>query len=139
MKKLPLVFCLPLFFAVAIHAQEAKKAHAGKSEDSSSAPIFSYIETMPTATVNISQYLSENIVYPVDARKANIEGRVIARFVIEMDGAVTNATIVHGIGGGCDEEALRVVSKMPRWKPGRNNGKPVRVYFTLPIVFKLED
>ncbi|MBQ8703528.1 MAG: TonB family protein [Bacteroidales bacterium] len=83
------------------------------------------------------KYLAENIRYPEQAKADGVQGRVFVRFIIEADGSVTNAQVMRGIGGGCDEEALRVVNAMPKWKPGIVDGKPVRVNYTLPIIFKL--
>ena len=85
------------------------------------------------------KYLAENIKYPEQAKSEGIQGRVFVRFVIEADGSVTNAQVLRGIGGGCDEEALRVVNAMPNWTPGKQQGKPVRVQFNLPITFKLQE
>ena len=85
------------------------------------------------------EYLLSNIQYPVDAKESNIEGTVYVAFVIETDGMVSNVKILRGIGGGCDEEAVRVVKGMPKWAPGKQRGKPVRVLFTLPIKFVLSD
>ena len=84
------------------------------------------------------KWLAENIKYPQVAKETGISGTVIVTFVVEKDGSVTNAKILKGIGGGCDEEALRVVSAMPKWKAGKQNGVPVRVQFNLPIRFTLE-
>lgn len=83
-------------------------------------------------------YLSRNIKYPAMARQQLIQGRVYLSFVVEKDGSVTNITLLRGIGGGCDEEAMRVVSGMPSWKPGRQNGMPVRVAYNLPVRFSLQ-
>jgi TonB family protein len=83
-------------------------------------------------------YISENIKYPEKAKKEKIQGRVFVSFVVEKSGKVTNVSILRGIGGGCDEESLRVVSEMPIWKPGLQDGKPVRVQFNLPIKFALD-
>ena len=88
---------------------------------------------------DLSQYLSSMLNYPSLAIKNKIEGKVYLRFVVTETGKVSEVEVVKGIGGGCDEEAVRVISKMPNWKPGRQAGKPVSVYFTLPIVFKLAD
>ena len=84
------------------------------------------------------QFLASNLNYPNTAKEQNIKGRVIVSFVVEKDGRITNAKVIRDIGGGCGDEALRVVNKMPRWKPGKQKGKPVRVQFSLPFVFKLE-
>ena len=84
------------------------------------------------------KYLAENIQYPEQAKADKVEGRVFISFVIEPDGTVSNAEVLRGIGGGCDEEALRVVQSMPNWKPGMVDGKPVRVHYNIPITFKLQ-
>jgi len=99
--------------------------------------IFTYVEQMPTYP-NLEAYLAKNIRYPDNARENGISGRVIVKFVVNEDGSVSDVQIVRGIGGGCDEEAKRVVSSMPRWTPGKQNGHAVKVYFTLPVSFKLE-
>ena len=83
-------------------------------------------------------YLSENIKYPEEAKDKGIAGRVFISFVVEKDGSVSNVEVKRGIGGGCDDEAVRVVKAMPKWKPGKKDGKPVRVSYMLPIVFKLD-
>ena len=84
------------------------------------------------------QYLAENIQYPEQAKTDGVQGRVMVRFVVEKDGSITDAEVMRGIGGGCDEEALRVVNAMPYWTPGKQNGEAVRTQFTLPVVFKLQ-
>jgi protein TonB len=71
------------------------------------------------------------------ARETHIEGRVTIKFVVNEDGSISNAKVVRAIGGGCEEEALRVINSMPKWKPGKQNGKAVKVYFTLPVNFVL--
>ncbi|GAA4460150.1 hypothetical protein GCM10023093_02330 [Nemorincola caseinilytica] len=101
--------------------------------------VFQYVEKMPKAPFNIGEYLGENIKYPKKARKENIAGRVIVRFIVTETGEIDSARIIKGIGGGCDEEALRVVEEMPKWSPGTQNGVAVKVYFNLPIMFILED
>lgn len=83
-------------------------------------------------------YLAKNIEYPQLARESGIQGTVYLTFVVEKNGSVTDVRILRGIGGGCDEEALRVVKAMPKWKPGKQRGKPVRVQFQMPIRFTLQ-
>ena len=85
----------------------------------------------------VMEYLQKNIVYPEFAKDANIQGKVYLTFVVEKDGSVSNVKLLKGIGGGCDEEAIRVVKKMPNWKPGKQFNKTVRVQYNLPIAFKL--
>lgn len=102
--------------------------------------VFTVVEHMPEypgGQPAMTQYLSQNIRYPEYARKNNIQGKVVVKFVIDRDGSVFMAEIIRPIGGGCDEEALRVVKAMPRWKPGLQLGKPIRVYYTMPINFRL--
>ena len=84
------------------------------------------------------KYLSQNIKYPPMARESNISGNVYVTFLVDKDGKVKDAKILRGIGGGCDEEALRVVSHMPDWKPGKQNGRPVMVQYNLPVRFTLK-
>lgn len=90
-------------------------------------------------TDSLYRYMAANIHYPEQAKKDGIQGRVFVRFTVEADGSVTNAEVLRGIGGGCDEEALRVVQAMPKWKPGTKDGHPVRVQYNLPINFKLNE
>lgn len=94
--------------------------------------------SFPDGEAALFKYLGENIKYPTMARENGIEGKVYIEFVIDKDGSVTNAVVKRGIGGGCNEEALRVVNSMPRWKPGRQQGNPVKVKYTLPVSFKLQ-
>ena len=100
--------------------------------------IFSYVEQMPEAPYNVNEYLAKNINYPQMARDAGVSGRVVLKFVVDESGNIGNIQVVKGIGSGCDEEAKRVVAGMPKWKPGKSNGKAVKVYFTLPIKFTLQ-
>lgn len=104
--------------------------------------IYQIVEVMPEFPGGMDQmakYLSENIKYPEEAKEKGVSGRVFISFVIEKDGSVSNAKVMRSVGGGCDEEALRVVKGMPKWKPGLMKGKPVRVNYVLPVNFKLDD
>ncbi|HNZ43346.1 MAG TPA: TonB family protein [Bacteroidales bacterium] len=102
--------------------------------------IHTFVEEYPQFPGGESErlkYLNENLKYPQVAKESNIQGAVYITFVVERDGSITNVAVLRGIGGGCDEEALRVISTMPKWNPGRQNGKEVRVQFNMPITFKL--
>jgi len=99
--------------------------------------IFTVVEGQPEPPFNMSDYISRNMYYPDSAIKHHIQGRVLVQFVVNEDGSISDAKVLKGIGYGCDEEALRVLKMMPPWKPGKQNGKPVKVYFTQPISFKL--
>jgi periplasmic protein TonB len=83
-------------------------------------------------------YLQQNIKYPEEAKELGIQGKVFVTFVVEVDGSITDVRVLRGIGGGCDEEAIRVVKSMPKWVPGKQRGVPVRVQFNLPIKFTLQ-
>lgn len=93
---------------------------------------------MPTPTFNLEDYLRTNLRYPKVARKARIQGRVVLSFDVTEDGSISNVTVIDSIGGGCDEEAVRVVKNMPKWTPGTFKGATVKVLFRLPITFKLQ-
>ena len=102
--------------------------------------IFQIVEEMPAypgGEGKLYEYLGKNIKYPQIARESGIQGRVFVNFVVEPDGSVSNVKVLRGIGGGCDEEAIRVIKSMPKWKPGKQRGKAVRVQYTIPVVFKL--
>lgn len=91
----------------------------------------------PGGMAGLYKYLGENIKYPSMAKEAGIQGRVFVNFVVNKDGSISDVKILRGIGGGCDEEAIRVVKKMPKWKPGKQQGKAVKQRYNLPVVFKL--
>ncbi|CAN5486212.1 energy transducer TonB [soil metagenome] len=83
------------------------------------------------------KYVGEKIKYPGQARRIGIEGRVYVEFVINRDGSLSDVKAVKGIGGGCDEEAVRIIQTSPAWNPGKQRGKTVRQRYTLPIIFQL--
>ena len=92
----------------------------------------------PNGEAAMFKFLRDNIKYPAIARENNIEGTAYVGFVVNTDGSIQDVTIKRGVGGGCSEEALRVVNMMPKWSPGRQQGRPVRVAYTLPVKFRLE-
>lgn len=101
---------------------------------------FLQVEQMPSfpgGDEALLRYLAENVKYPRMAREAKVQGLVIVRFVVDSDGFIQNAQVIRGIGAGCDEEALRVVEKMPKWQPGFQNGRAVPVMYNMPIRFRL--
>jgi len=83
-------------------------------------------------------FLRDNLRYPNNAREIGIQGTVFVSFIVERDGSITNVEIMRGIGGGCDEETLRVAKLMPRWNPGKQRNRPVRTYFRMPVRFALQ-
>lgn len=103
--------------------------------------IFTIVEEQPSfpgGEASLMEYLRNNIKYPQLAKESNIQGTVFVTFVVEPNGSISNTKVLRGIGGGCDEEAIRVVKNMPSWQPGKQRGKPVRVQFNLPIRFILQ-
>ena len=130
MKKLILLVALALFCCTSAMAQIMVVDEE----------IFLVVENepeFPGGEDSLYAYIARNIKYPEAAKKEKIEGRVFVTFVIEKDGQVSSAKILRDIGGGCGEEAIRVVKSMPKWKPGTQRGKPVRFQFNLPVSFLL--
>ncbi len=95
-------------------------------------------EKKKCADEKMLQFIYGNIKYPAIARENGVEGMVVVKFVVEKDGSITAAEVVRDIGAGCGAEALRVVNMMPKWEPGKQRGRAVRVQFNLPVKFKLE-
>ena len=102
--------------------------------------LFSVVEVMPQypgGQIAMLQYLMKNIKYPEQAMKEGIQGRVTVRFIVEKDGSISDVKPVLSVHPLLNKEAVRVVKSMPKWSPGKHNGKPVRVRFNLPVMFKL--
>ena len=102
--------------------------------------VFDIVEVMPQdpgGQIAMLQYLMKNIKYPEQAMKEGIQGRVTVRFIVEKDGSISDVKPVLSVHPLLNKEAVRVVKSMPKWSPGKHNGKPVRVRFNLPVMFKL--
>lgn len=102
--------------------------------------IFEVVEQMPEypgGQAALMEFIAQNIQYPTAAKEAGTQGRVIVQFVVERDGSITGVKVVRSVGSYLDEEALRVMNSMPKWKPGMQRGKLVRVKFTVPVMFRL--
>lgn len=98
------------------------------------------VEQMPEPTGGMAsfyKFISKEMKYPSLARRNNIEGRVFVQFIVDNDGSLSDIQIIKGIGGGCDEEAARVLAQAPKWNPGKQRGKAVRVRMIVPIHFRL--
>lgn len=91
----------------------------------------------PGGETALMDYILKNTVYPEDAKDAGIEGKVFVEFIVEKDGSVSGATVINGTGSSLDRESLRLVSSMPKWQPGEQGGKPVRIKLVLPFMYKL--
>ncbi|MCH5176586.1 MAG: energy transducer TonB [Prevotellaceae bacterium] len=103
--------------------------------------VFQVVEQMPEFPGGydaLNAYLTKNIKYPAFAQENNIQGRVLVEFVVNKDGSVVDAKVVKSVDSSVDKEALRVVSAMPRWTPGKQHGKPVRCKYTVPVMFRLQ-
>jgi protein TonB len=112
-----------------------------EEEKEDKSEVFTFVEEMPSfpgGQDELLSFLQQNIKYPEIAKRAGVEGKIFVSFVVTKSGKITNVKVVKGIGAGCDEEAVRVVKLMPSWKPGKQNGAPVNVSVSIPIVFKLQ-
>lgn len=94
--------------------------------------------SFPGGEAKLYEFIRNNVKYPELAKETGIEGTVFVQFVVEKDGSLSNVQALRKIGGGCDEEAIRVVKSMPKWKPGSQRGRNVRCSFTIPIKFTLQ-
>ena len=103
--------------------------------------IFTVVEEMPKfpgGDAELLKFIAKSIKYPVIAQENGIQGRVICAFVVNRDGSVVDAEVLRGVDPSLDKEALRVIGTMPKWTPGKQRGKPVRVKYTVPITFRLQ-
>jgi TonB family protein len=144
-RKVRVQYSVPINFALAPDADTTKAVtptFSIASAQSGSDPVFTSVEQVPEFKGGLEafgKFLATNMKYPKAARDNNVQGRVIITFVVEKDGSLSNMKVVRGIGSGCDEEAVRVLGISPAWKPGIQNGKPVKVQYSVPISFTLAD
>jgi protein TonB len=137
MKKIVLSLVMLLAVASLSAQNTGSKSSVKESVDE---PTFITVEQMPEfpgGQEGLVNYLVENLNYPEKAKAEKITGKVYVSFVVEKDGSISNVKVLRDIGYGCGEEAVRVVKAMPRWKPGMQRGKNVRVQYTLPLNFQL--
>jgi periplasmic protein TonB len=122
-------------------AEEPVIAKPAEVEKPREEEIFTTVEQtaeFPGGTRELYKFLRDNMKYPAAAQRANVSGKVFLQFVVNTDGSIVDIQPLKGIGFGCDEEAIRVVKEMPKWTPGKQNGRNVRQRYTLPIAFVLE-
>ena len=115
----------------------AQKTVASQSNQN----VYDQVEQMPEFPGGMPamiEFLQTNLKYPEDAKKQNVGGRVMVMFVVETDGSLSNVRVAKKVFPSLDAEAVRAVKSMPKWKPGKEKGKPVRVNFTLPVVFSIK-
>lgn len=129
-------FLLPLA-ALAFSGTFCTAQTPQKSNATDKSTVYTTAEVMPEPSVNVQDFLSKNLDYPKDARQRKVEGRVVIKFVVAEDGSVTNAIVERGVDPVLDAEALKTVMGMPKWRPGKKDGKPVKVYYRIPVSFKL--
>ena len=134
MKKLIILSLMALFGLTTVSAQKTVVAQKNQK-------VFDVVEQMPEYPGGFQalfEYLSQNVKYPADAENQKVEGRVIATFIVETDGTINNVEVVKPVFPSLDAEAIRVLSGMPKWTPGKQSGKEVRVKYTVPINFNLK-
>ena len=136
MKRVLLILAL-LFTYVMVNAQ----SNTGSKEKTSNEKIYDVVEmppSFPGGQAALLAWIASHVNYPQKAMESRIEGRVIVGFVIECDGSVSQAKVLHGVDSLLNKEAIRVVMGMPKWTPGRQNGKNVRVKYNVPVNFRLQ-
>ena len=120
-------------------AREVEKDQKPRiAESPKSDQVFTFVEQMPSFNGDLNAYIASNLRYPLSARKEKKEGRVSLRFVVRDDGRITDVEVRKGLDPEMDTEAIRIIKGMPAWKPGKQNGRAVNCYFSLPVVFQLK-
>ena len=134
MKKFIIMALMAVFGLTTVSAQ--KTVVAKKNQE-----VFDVVEQMPEypgGQAALFEYLSKNIKYPADAEKKKVEGKVFVTFVVDTDGKITDVSLMRKVFPSLDAEAIRVISAMPNWIPGKQKGQVVRVKYTVPIMFRLK-
>lgn len=135
MKRLILLSLMAAFSLATVQAQKTVVSQKEQKPE-----VFMVVENMPEypgGNEAMFAFFAKNMKYPADAQKNKVQGRVFVTFVVERDGTITDVQVAKPTFPSLDDEAMRMVKKMPKWKPGTQRGVPVRVQFTLPVVFKL--
>lgn len=120
---------------------KAKEVVVDEKPKEEETKVFDVVEQMPSfpgGDAELMKYLSTHIKYPVVAEENGIQGRVIATFVVERDGSISDVKVIKSVDPSLDKEAIRVLKSMPKWIPGRQNGSAVRVKYTVPVTFRLQ-
>ncbi len=134
MKKLILMSLMAVFCLSTVSAQKTVVSKKNQK-------VFDVVEQMPEFPGGMEalfKYMAENMKYPEDAKKQQVEGRVLVQFIVETDGSVSNTEVLKRVFPSLDAEAVRVISGMPKWIPGKLNGKVVRVKYTIPVSFRFK-
>ena len=128
MKKLFLIMFFMAFVSVNAYSQS----------DDSDNEVYVMVEEaaqFPGGQNEMLKFIQDNRQYPEEAKANNVHGKVIVNFIVEKDGSLSNITVKRGLGSGCDEEAVRIINSMPKWKPGKQKGKEVRTRIMIPVTF----
>ncbi len=136
MKKYFFAILILLTISINDYAQNIDTTDTIKQDNE---PIFSIVEEpaqFPGGDEALLKFIRKKIKYPKQAIKNKISGTVYVQFIVEKDGSISDVTVIRGIGGGCDEEAVRVITKMPNWIPAKQKGIPVRSFYVIPITFE---
>ena len=134
MKKFIIMALMAVFGLITVSAQKTVVAQKNQK-------VFDIVEQMPEypgGQAALFEYLSKNIKYPADAEKKKVEGKVFVTFVVDTDGKITEVSLLRKVFPSLDAEAIRVISAMPNWIPGKQKGQAVRVKYTVPIMFRLK-
>ena len=133
MKKFIILSMMAVLSLMTAYAQKTVVSQSNQN-------VYDHVEVMPEFVGGMTammKYLQTNVKYPEDAIRQKLGGRVMVQFVVETDGTISNVRVAKTVFPSLDNEAVRVVKAMPKWKPGKVNGRPVRVNFSLPVVFNI--
>lgn len=130
MKRFFSVICFFFMMALSMNAQSESSTKVYDEVDE--------IPCFPGGYKGLMTFLSQNMVYPVTAQENGVQGRVTVSFVVETDGSITDVEVARSVDPFLDREAMRIVKAMPKWTPGKKDGKPVRLKYTVPVVFRLQ-
>mgnify|MGYP001042072677 CR=1 FL=1 len=139
-KALDTYICIEPTYGIPIK-EDSLKTKEDEINSTTDKRVFTVVEQMPQfpgGNSEMSKFIYSNLKYPKEHQETAIQGRVFLRFIVEKDGSISNIKIERSIDSILDAEAIRVVESMPKWKPGKQNGEPVRVYYLLPIAFRLQ-
>ena len=134
MKKLFLMSMMAVFCLSTVSAQKTVVSQKNQK-------VFEVVEQMPEypgGMMAMMEFLQDNMKYPADAEKQKVQGKVMVSFIVETDGSISDVKVMKNVFPSLDAEAIRVVKAMPRWTPGKQKGKVVRVHFSLPITYRLK-
>lgn len=137
-----ILFLFMFGICCAVNAQNTDSLHTQTDSLLTQKKIYDFLDQMPEFPGGFKalfDFMYVNLQYPSEAIKKEIEGVVYVKFIVDEYGNISNPVVVRSIGGGCDEEAVRIINLMPQWNPGAENGKPAAVWYTLPVKFTIVD